>query len=319
MSAPFRFAVMGTGGVADSFCRAVRLVEGCEVAAVASRTVEKARAFAQPRRIPHAYGDYAQMLDEVRPDAVYIATVTSAHYELILLCLGRGVPVLCEKAMCVSGEQAKEALRLAREHHTFLMEATWSRFLPPLQRAKAWLDQGLIGQVRLSECAIGFAAPRDPENRYYSRALGGGAAYDLLIYCYELTRFFLPGPADAVQMNVHRGDTGVDLSEQVLLRFSAASAALTASIVCPLEERLVLYGEKGRIVIPNPHFASEALLYDENRQLIANFRDETTVHGFTYEIEETMRCVRAGLVESPVVPHQLTLDCAQLFDRINDA
>ena len=84
-----------------------------------------------------------------------------------------------------------------------------------------------------------------------------------------------------------------------------------------MQDQLVLYGTNGKIIVPRPHCGGECFLYDNSGALVEHFTDTETQNGFTYEIEEAMRCIREGLIESPVVPHQLTLDCARLFDRIN--
>ena len=79
---------------------------------------------------------------------------------------------------------------------------------------------------------------------------------------------------------------------------------------------MVLYGQKGKILVPFPHFASECFLYDETGELKEHFQDQETENGFVYEIADVMQCVRTGKVQSEVVPWKDTLACAELFDRI---
>ena len=93
-------------------------------------------------------------------------------------------------------------------------------------------------------------------------------------------------------------------------------ASLTASFDAALEEKAVIYGDRGRIVLPHPHYASEAFFYPQDGGEGISFRDTETKNGFIYEIQETVSCIRAGRTESRVVPHSLTLSCAKLFDRI---
>ena len=80
---------------------------------------------------------------------------------------------------------------------------------------------------------------------------------------------------------------------------------------------MALYGRKGKIIWPNPHFSSECFLYDQDGTLVEHFVDKETENGFTYELEETIRCIGQGLLESQVVPWKDTLECARLFDRID--
>lgn len=310
----FRWVILGAGNIANKFADAVRRIDGAEVIAVGSRSAERAAEFARKNGIPHA-GSYEEVL-AMRPDAAYIAATTEAHADLTRLCIEHGVPVLCEKAMFTNSAEAEEVFALAREKAVFCMEAMWSRFLPTHAEMKRVLDSGAIGEVRYAEFAIGWHAPDGPGSRFFEPSLGGGAAYDLLVYCYELAEYYL-GVPDAVEgVSVRYADTGVDETEAVTLRFPGCLCTLSASIAVNLEERAVLHGTKGTLIMPKPHFSGEfTLRMNDGTESI--WRDETTENGFVYEAEEVMRCVREGLTESPVVPHDLTLRCARVFDLIN--
>ena len=80
---------------------------------------------------------------------------------------------------------------------------------------------------------------------------------------------------------------------------------------------MVIYGRFGKIVLPHPHYASEAYLYGNDGELKEHFVDQETKNGFTYEIQDAIRCIQAGKLESDVVPWKDTLACAKLFDKIN--
>lgn len=311
----FRWAILGAGRIAGKFADAVKRVPGCEMAAVASRSQERAEAFAQAQGIPAAFGDYAQMLQEVRPDAVYIAVTTNAHAALTRLCIEHQVPVLCEKAMFTSFAEAEETFALARERGVFVMEAMWARFLPAVQEMKRQLDAGVIGQPRFAELAVGWHAPTHPGNRFFDPAQGGGAAYDLLVYAYELADFFLGEEISTGEPRVLWTNTGVDGTESVTLRYADCLADLSASIETNLEERCVICGTQGRLHMPKPHM-STGFVRIMNDGTETHWQDTQTINGFVYEVEEVVRCVQQGLQESPVVPHALTMRCARLFDRI---
>ena len=59
-------------------------------------------------------------------------------------------------------------------------------------------------------------------------------------------------------------------------------------------------------------------MYDSDGTLVEHYRDEETENGFTYEIQDTMACIREGRTESAVVPWADTMACAKLFDRIDE-
>lgn len=317
----FRFAVMGAGNIANKFCDAVKLLEGCTVAAVASKSMERAETFAQKNGIEKAYDSYGKMLEEERPDCVYIAVTSDAHYELSRLCVMHDVPVLCEKAMFLNSAQAEEIFKLSRERNVFVMEAMWSRFLPAVRRAKQWVEEGKIGAPVYGDIGIGFHAPEDPQNRYFNPKLGGGASYDLTVYCYEIMTYIIERPAEVVKADAVISETGVDVTDHIMLRFAGEKGgdvlvSLESTFLANMEEKMVIYGTQGKIVMPKPHFASEAYLYDGNGNCVEHFTDEVTQNGFTYEAAEAVKCIREGRIESETVPHSLTLACAKVFDEL---
>ena len=312
----FRFAIMGAAKIARKFCEAVKLLDGCTVVAVSSKSLEKAQKFAQDNDVPAYYDSYEQMLIAEKPDCVYIAVTPHDHFRLGMLCLDYDTPVLCEKAMFLSAAEAETFFARAREKNVFAMEAMWSRFLPALNTARGWLRAGRIGDVVMAECGIGFRAPQDPQERYLNPALGGGAAFDITVYGYEITMWMLEREVERLHVEAVPAVTGVDMSEMLLLRFAGdIPAVIKTTFAADFGDagNLIIYGTKGRIVVPNPHVASEAHLYADTEE---HFTDTVTQNGFTYEIAETVRCIRAGLPESPVVPHRDTITFNHVTDQI---
>lgn len=314
----FRFAIMGAGNIASKFCDAVERIPGAVVAAVASRSLDRAKEFGDKNGIAHAYGDYQEMLLKEKPDCVYIAVLPKDHFRLCMMCVEQDTPVLCEKAMFTGSREARALFAAAKERKVFAMEALWSFFLPPLQKVDQWIRQGRIGKVSHVDFSIGFLAEKKPENRFFNRELAGGAAYDITVYAYEIVAFLMKEKPLAVQVSAMWGETGVDETDHVVLHYPDSMATLTTSIVAPIEERLVVYGSEGRIVLPVPHYGSEAFLYDKAKNLVEHFTDQVTENGFTYEVQEAMECIRAGKLSSDVASWERTMECAELFDRIEE-
>lgn len=312
----FRFAIMGAGGIAHHFCDAVRRLDHCEVCAVSSKSMERAAAFAKRENIPSAYDSYEAMLEENEIDCVYIAVTTDSHYDLTMLCLDHRVPVLCEKAMFLNSSQAKTVFNRSRELGVFVMEAMWSRFLPAIRKSKEWLDDGKIGSLCLTDIQIGFYVDRDNSNRFFNPALGGGTAYDSTVYAFEMADYFLEEPYRSCNVHAIWSDSGVDVTSDISLLYSHSVASLKTTFLAETHRHILLYGEEGYILIPEGHMARDTYLYGRDGNVVEHFVDEQTENGFTYEIREVMDCIRQGLTESAVVPQDLTLRCALLFDEI---
>ena len=312
----FNFAIMGAGDISRKFCDAARRIENVAVTAVSSKSLDRAKAFADRENIPAAYGSYREMLENERIDCVYIGADTGSHFDLTMLCLEHKVPVLCEKAMFTNLKDAETAVAYAKKQGVFIMEAMWSYFLPAVKKAKEWADSGRIGKILFSDAVIGFKAPTHDGNRYFNTKLGGGVAYDLTVYTYDLTTLMLGHDYLDCEVSSLWHESGVDTLNHAVLRYENTLASMTTSIINPLEERLILYGEEGKIVVPSSHFASNAYLYDKTGTLIEHFKDEVTENGFYYEVKEAVDCVRAGKLESDVVPMSVTLDSVKFYEKI---
>ena len=112
----FRIGIMGAAKIGAKFCDAVRRIPGAQVVAVASKSQERADAFAKANQVPAAYGDYRDMLKRPDIDGVYIDTTNNFHYENMMLCLDYDKPFLCEKAFTITRAQAEEVFRRAEEN-----------------------------------------------------------------------------------------------------------------------------------------------------------------------------------------------------------
>lgn len=315
----FRFAIMGAAHIAVKFCDAVSLVENCRVAAVASKSMERAEKFAENNNIPKAYDDYETMLREEKPDCVYIAVTQNDHYRLAMLCIAHHTPVLCEKAMFMNSRDAKMCFEAAKKQGVFVMEAMWSIFQPALIQAKRLLENGAIGELTAVDTAIGFAAPREGENRYFTPALGGGAAYDITVYGYEITRWMVRREVKDLHVVAARGESGVDVTEVLLLKLDGnIPATIRTTFMTGVEDRMEIWGTEGKIVIPHPHWPNGFTLY-KNGTETEHYTDEVTKNGFVYEVEECIRCIRNGMLQSSIVTQDATVECAAVFDRIQAA
>jgi len=309
-----RFGIIGPGSIARKFCQAAERSGVVEVAAAASRTPGKAKAFAGEFGIESAYEDYGEMLARPDIEAVYISTTHNFHYENILAALNAGKHVLCEKAMVLTRAQAEAVFALAKEKNRFCMEAMWSRFLPAVQKARSWVLEGRIGRVEMANCVIGFLSAPDAENRIRNPKLAGGAMYDIGVYAIEITDYLVPETLREVTSVTTRMETGVDKMDNLTLRYDNCVANLQVIVTAPTDSFLDLFGTEGRIRIPTPVTAQSCALYGAD-----GAREEYTApseNGFVYEIRDMARCIREGKITSGVIPPEDTIQCAAIFDKV---
>lgn len=149
--------LMGAGNIAGKMAETVNAMKGVTLYAIASRTEEKAKAFAKQYGAKKAYGSYEEMLDDAKVDLVYIATPHSEHYDNAMLCISHKKPVLCEKAFTANAKQAREVLEYAEKENVFITEAIWTRYMPMVDMIKDVLNQALIGRPMFLSANLSYS------------------------------------------------------------------------------------------------------------------------------------------------------------------
>ncbi|HEU5110145.1 MAG TPA: Gfo/Idh/MocA family oxidoreductase [Micromonosporaceae bacterium] len=313
---PVRWGILSTGGIATKFVQDLRLLPDAEAVAVGSRSVGAAEAFAARHDVPRAYGTWADLAADPDIDVIYVATPHSGHFAATDVCLSAGKAVLCEKPFTLDRATSAELIDQARKRGVFLMEAMWTRLNPSILRARELVADGAIGEVTTVQADFGVAGPFPPEHRMRAKALGGGALLDLGVYPVTIAHLFLGAP-DQVTAWAHLTDEGVDENTGIVLGYdSGAVAALTCGIVGATPVGAAITGTLGRIEITPPAFVPSGFTLHRHGADPEVVSLPFPGNGYQYEAAEVGRCLRAGEVESPFVPHAVTLEIMGLLDDI---
>jgi predicted dehydrogenase len=314
MTAPIRWGILSTGGIAHDFVEDLALLPDAEVAAVGSRTPDAAQAFAARHGIPRAYGSWAELAADPEVDVIYVATPHSAHHAATMTCLRAGKAALTEKPLTLDVREAQELFDAAGAQGVFLMEAMWMRCFPAIHRLRELVTGGTIGEPVSVVADFGFAATKDPAHRLRNPRLGGGALLDLGVYTVAFAQYLLGEPT-SVRAWAQLTADGVDENTGVLLGYpSGALAALTCSLLGNTGTRAVITGTAGRIEVPTLFFRPTS--FEVHRDGAEPELIETPYEGrgFHFEAAEVQRCLRAGLTESPLMPHADTLAVMRTLD-----
>lgn len=310
-----RWGIAATGLIAETFANALAQLDDAVIGAVASRSADRAEAFADRHGIERRHRSYEALAADGDVDVVYVATPHARHAADALLFLEAGKPVLCEKPFALSRAQAERVVQVARGRGLFLMEALWSRFLPAYTLLADVLADGAIGEPLMVEADFGFRRPVDPSHRLFDLALGGGALLDLGIYPIQLASMVL-GTPDRIAAQAHLGETGVDeLVAAVLHHPVGGLAVVKAAIRVGLSCTARLSGSDGWINLPAPMHRPDHLVVGGpggTQRLDCAFDGE----GLRFQAIEVHRCLRDGLSESPVMPLDETLAMAGTLDAI---
>jgi predicted dehydrogenase len=317
--ASIRLGVIGAGNIAAAFVKDSKACELVEVFAIASRTQEKADAFAARFSLAKSYGNYQALLGDPEVDAVYIATPNGEHKPWTIQAARAGKHILCEKPLALTVLDARDMFAVAREHGVKLIEAFPFRFQPQTIAVLERIGAGDIGEVVAYSGCFGFPMT-DPNNVRLDPNQGGGSIWDVGVYPINLARaVFGKSPAKLTTAGkIH--PNGMDESATVLFEYDdGRSASIWCSFNTPPIRRAQIAGSKGFIEYPHANHTADpesasftigiagksserilcepgngfALEADAFAKLIQG--NESSFHGTTEQetIENTATCVAA--------------------------
>jgi predicted dehydrogenase len=353
MTAPIRWGILGAGHIARSFAQGLRALPDASVVGVASRTQATAKDFARQIPVQRVYKSYEELVTDPSVDVIYVATPHHRHMEDCLLCLEHGKAVLCEKPFTVNAREARRVIETARKRKVFCMEAMWMRFIPAVQRARELVSSGAIGEPRMFTADFGVATAYDPQSRFYDPAKGGGALLDRGVYPISMA-VMLFGMPEKIVSQAGMSPTGVDEHSALLMQFSGGRlAVLSSSLSTNTTNEAAVMGTRGRLRIHAPFYCSEQLSLSRytpgavtsasapglKQRVVGSLRQNAVVrrayqtvkpllgggrkerlpivgNGYNYEAAEVMRCLRAGEVESKLMPLDETLRIMEIMDEV---
>lgn len=312
-----RWGIIAPGTIANAFAKEVRNTEDGILTAVFGRNEEKAKEFAKEYNLEKYYSNIDEFLKCEEIDAVYIATPHNYHMEYAKKCIKAKKHILCEKPFSYNYKTSEEVLKFAKENNIFVMEALWTLFLPAVKQAKKWIEEDKIGKIKLITASFGFESEEDINSRLYNPSLAGGALLDVGIYPILFANYIKDSFPKEIKSVAEFTGTKVDESDIINFKYEDGTlASLSCSISSELDNTAVIYGEKGKIVIPKFWSAKESYLHlgDKLEKYIDNYKDA----GYKYEIEEVNRCLKDKVLESNLASHNITLKLAEIMDGIRN-
>ncbi|MBI2190585.1 MAG: Gfo/Idh/MocA family oxidoreductase [Armatimonadetes bacterium] len=252
MSTRVRWGILGTGMVAGWLRQGFRGCQKAELWAVASRSPDRARAFAEKHQIPAAHGSYESLLADSSIEAVLVTLPNTLHREWVERSAQAGKHVLCEKPLAMSARDVQAMIEACRSQGVHLMEAAMYRFQPQIEGVLQLIRSGRIGQLRHVQAAFSWPF-RDAANIRLRKDMGGGCLFDLGYYPISFAVLLAGRRPAAVMGSACYGDSDVEESAAALLHFDSGLAALAeCGFRIDVKIHAEITGEEGRIILPDP-------------------------------------------------------------------
>ena len=322
-STPVGWGILGTGGIARAFAADLAAVPDARLVAVGSRDLGRAQSFvaALAAGQVRAHGSRADLLADPDVDIVYVATPHPEHADGALAAIAAGKHVLVEKPFTMNAAQARTVIAAAREAGVFCLEAMWTRFLPHTLAVRQLLADGAVGRITTVVADHGQHFPPDPRHRLFDPAQGGGALLDLGVYPVSWAVMVLGAPREIVATSTP-AVTGVDAQTTAVLHYDGGTQAIAT---CTLEaftpRRAWISGEAGTIDVDPVFYAPTGFTLSRDDGSSERFEMPADLpsapgKGLRFEAAEAVRCIRAGLLESPAMPLEETVTVMAVMDEV---
>jgi len=316
-----RVGILGAANIARGFIAGVKPSTRIVVAAVASRSSDKAERFARETGVARFHSSYEALLADPAIDAVYNPLPNSMHAEWSIRACEAGKHVLCEKPLCASAAEAHAMFEAARRNGVHLVEGFPYRAQPQTLKLLEIIDSGDIGKLQLIQASFGFTLAAGPNIRL-DAGLAGGSLMDAGTYPVSLIRMVSKERPARVQA-VARWASGVDHALAATLEFeSGLLAQATCSFSTSAHRQALIAGTGGVIQTPflnHPPLDRPAeLLVKRGTGANKDFEriQVPAVNGFLAEAESFAALVRGSSPDWDGASPEESIDIAMTLEGI---
>ena len=313
----YNWAFVAAGRMAGSMANDLTLLPNTRIYSVFSRTRESMQDFSRSFGGCKMFPLLEEMLAVPEVDIVYISSPNHLHFPQAKLALEAGKPVLCEKPFTLNAHQLSELIEIARANRVFLMEAMWIRWLPIVVRLRELLTNDIIGEPRLLKASFHAQLSPNPKGRIYNLTMGGGSLLDLGIYPISFASLIFHHQPEEIVSAAHIGPTGIDEHFGAVFQYASGIALIAAGVDVRAIDDISIHGTAGSIRIHHPWKLSQMtveLSEGESETITLPMEGK----GYSYQAAEVMRCLDAGLLESPAMPLDESLQIMKTLDRLRN-
>ena len=289
------WGLLSTANINEALIKPLRASKRNRLTAVASRSQDKADAYAKKWRIEKAYGSYEALLADPAVDVIYNPLPNHLHAEWTIKALQAGKHVLCEKPFAMTLAEVDAMLAAQENSERVLAEAFMYRHHPQTLKVKELVEGGAIGRLQLIRGSFTFNIDHEVDIRL-DPTKGGGAIWD--VGCYPISYARLIAGKDPVSVygrQVIGTKSGVDESFYGLLNFpNNVYAEFDCGFRSPHRQHMEIVGTAATITVPVPFKPGEdetISLYTEKKTEAVKIKPQELYIG---EVEDMADCILSG-------------------------
>lgn len=254
------WGIIGMGYMAKKFANSFSNLNNTKLISIASKSLFKLKKYGDKFRISKQYrfNDYEKILLCDKIDNIYISTINNSHFEIINKAINFKKNILCEKPMVMNYDDAKEIINKLRKNNVFFMESIPYILHPLTDFLIKLIKEKTVGDLVEIKSTFGNDKSKKKIHRLFDENLGGGAILDL--GCYPITFSNLIANLQnnenqipkITEANGKISKNKVDTEASIKLSYeNGLKSNISVSIINNMENKTILIGKKGEIVINN--------------------------------------------------------------------
>lgn len=253
-----KWGIVGLGNMAQKFANAIKETNNAKLLSISSLNSEKLKSFANNFQIDknYVFDSYNDLISCKEIDAVYIATLNNTHLNLIKSCAENKKNILCEKPLTLNFDEANEAANYIAKHDVIFYEAIAYYSHGQTKNLIALLNENKIGKIISINSTFGFKVKRvNPKSRIFDKSLGGGAILDVGCYPLSLLNLISKNSKNIKFINAKGSFSSTDVDDSAeanLVIEDTIDSYVKISFKENLENKLIIKGENGSLIVPNP-------------------------------------------------------------------
>lgn len=295
MTEQLRWGFICTARINRALIEPLRTSPRAELFAVASRSMDRAQAYADEWNIPRAHGSYDDLLDDPDVDVIYNALPNNLHAEWTVKALDAGKHVLCEKPLALTVSEVDEMIDAAQRNDRVLQEAFMYRYHPQTLKVQEFVRAGDIGDLRLIRAVFSFMLNRSGDIRLQPE-LGGGSLWDVGCYPVSFARAVAGGDPETVVGTQVIGESGVDMTFAGQLHFADGVAAqFDSSFEVPFRWGAEVVGTEATLTLDvpwKPGVDDPAGIRLQREGQDEEYIDIEAIDAYLCEVENMTDCIR---------------------------
>jgi len=308
MSNKIRWGIISTARINDAVLDPIREAKRSELAAVASRNLDKAKAYAAEKGIPKVHGSYEDLLADPDIDVVYNSLPNNLHAEWTIKAAEAGKHVMCEKPIVSTLAELDQVEAAAKANHVTVFEAFMYLHHPQTLKVKEIIQSGKLGDMQLIVSWFSFyLPPEDVGNIRLNPDMAGGSTWDVGVYPNSMAIVMSQAGAPVeVWASQIKGETGVDIAMAAQLKFAnGVTAQISSGFRSPFRQGAHFIGSEGRLWVGDPWKPGDT--GEQDTRIIFTHKDDKeetivipAIDPYLCEVEAMEACVLDGA--DPVVP-----------------